>query len=113
MIEAGADLFLMPSLYEPCGLNQMYSLAYGTLPVVRKVGGLADTVEHIDNGHGTGFVFDHYTEDGLGWALGRGLTLHQDRGVWQAAQRRAMAVDNSWDARADEYVVLYRTMRKR
>jgi starch synthase len=112
MIEAGADLFLMPSLYEPCGLNQMYSLAYGTLPVVRNVGGLADTVEHIGDGHGTGFVFDHYTEDGLGWALGRGLTLHQDRGAWQAAQVRAMAIDNSWDARADEYVVLYRTMRK-
>jgi starch synthase len=112
LIEAGSDMFLMPSLYEPCGLNQMYSLAYGTLPVVRRVGGLADTVEHVHGDSGTGFVFDHYTEDGLGWAIGQGLTLHQDRPAWQAAQRRAMAVDNSWDARADEYVTLYRRMRK-
>jgi starch synthase len=117
LIEAGSDLFLMPSLYEPCGLNQMYSLAYGTLPVVRRVGGLADTVEHIDgdqetDGEGTGFVFDHYTEDGLGWAIGQGLSLHQDRVAWQSAQKRAMAVDHSWEARADEYVTLYRRMRK-
>jgi starch synthase len=109
---AGADLFLMPSLYEPCGLNQMYSLAYGTLPVVRNVGGLADTVEHIDGETGNGFVFDHYTEDGLGWAIGQGLSLHQNRAAWQAAQTRAMSVDNSWDARADEYVTLYRRMRR-
>lgn len=111
LIEAGADLFLMPSLYEPCGLNQMYSLAYGTLPVVRRVGGLADTVEHVAGDTGTGFVFDHYTEDGLGWAIGQGLGLHQDRAGWQAAQTRAMAIDNSWEARADEYVTLYRRMR--
>ncbi len=112
LIEAGSDLFLMPSLYEPCGLNQMYSLAYGTLPVVRNVGGLADTVEPIQEGRGTGFVFDHYTEDGLGWAIGRGLDLHRDRRAWQAAQVRAMAIDNSWEVRADEYLTLYRRMRK-
>lgn len=112
MIEAGADLFLMPSLYEPCGLNQMYSLAYGTLPVVRRVGGLADTVDPIDGDTGNGFVFDHYTEDGLGWAIGRGLDLHRHRAAWQAAQTRAMSVDNSWAARADEYVTLYRRMRR-
>jgi starch synthase len=111
LIEAGADMFLMPSLYEPCGLNQMYSLAYGTLPVVRRVGGLADTVEHSDGDIGTGFVFDHYTEDGLGWAIGQGLTMHQDRRAWQRTQVRAMAIDNSWEARADEYVTLYRRMR--
>lgn len=112
LIESGSDLFLMPSLYEPCGLNQMYSLAYGTLPVVRKVGGLADTVSHVDGDSGTGFVFEHFTEEGAGWAIGRGLDLHQDRAQWQAAQSRAMAVDNSWVARADEYVTLYRRMRK-
>jgi starch synthase len=111
LVEAGADMFLMPSLYEPCGLNQMYSLAYGTLPVVRRVGGLADTVEHTDGDTGTGFVFDHYTEDGLGWAIGQGLTMHQDRSAWQRTQLRGMAVDNSWEARADEYVTLYRRMR--
>lgn len=112
LIEAGSDLFLMPSLYEPCGLNQMYSLAYGTLPVVRRVGGLADTVTHVEGDAGNGFVFDHFTEEGVGWAIGRGLDLHQDRAAWQAAQIRAMAVDNSWEARADEYVTLYRRMRK-
>lgn len=111
LIEAGADLFLMPSLYEPSGLNQMYSLAYGTLPVVRRVGGLADTVDHVEGDTGTGFVFDHFTEDGLGWAIGQGLVLHGDRHAWQAAQTRAMAVDNSWAARAAEYVDLYHRMR--
>ena len=112
LIEAGSDVFLMPSLYEPCGLNQMYSLAYGTLPVVRRVGGLADTVEHADpaSGAGTGFVFDHYTEDGLGWALGQALTLHIDVRSWQVIQKNAMAVDNSWDRRAAEYLDRYRAL---
>jgi starch synthase len=111
-IEAGSDIFLMPSLYEPCGLNQMYSLAYGTAPVVRRVGGLADTVAHFDpaTGTGTGFVFDHYTVDGLGWALGQALTLHTDRRSWQILQRNAMAEDNSWERRAGEYEALYRRL---
>jgi starch synthase len=109
MIEAGADIFLMPSLYEPCGLNQMYSLAYGTVPVVRRVGGLADTVEQADpaTGSGTGVVFDHFTEDGLGWALGRALTLHLDRKGFQIIQKNGMAVDNSWGERAQQYLELY------
>lgn len=108
-IEAGADIFLMPSLYEPCGLNQMYSLAYGTVPVVRKVGGLADTVSPYDPGtrRGTGFVFEHYTEDGLGWALGRALTTHMDQRAWRSLQQAGMAEDNSWEHRADEYLSAY------
>ncbi|MDH4117642.1 MAG: glycogen synthase [Acidimicrobiia bacterium] len=112
LVEAGADIFLMPSLYEPCGLNQMYSLAYGTIPVVRRVGGLADTVDQADpeTGTGTGVVFDHFTEDGLGWAIGRALTLHLDRKGWQLLQKNGMAVDNSWDQRAAEYEELYRTL---
>jgi starch synthase len=112
LIEAGADIFLMPSQYEPCGLNQMYPLAYGTVPVVRRVGGLADTVDQADPaiGSGTGVVFDHYTEDGLGWALGRALTLHLDRSGWQILQRNGMAVDNSWGDRAAQYVKLYREL---
>jgi starch synthase len=109
-IEAGSDIFLMPSLYEPCGLNQMYSLAYGTAPVVRRTGGLSDTVEPIDDDTGTGFVFDHYTEDGLGWALGQALQLHTDRKRWQAMQRRQMRVDNSWERRAGEYLAAYRSL---
>ncbi len=108
LIEAGADIFLMPSLYEPCGLNQMYSLAYGTLPVVRKVGGLADTVTPIEGDTGNGFVFEHYTEDGLGWALGKALELHIDRPAWKAAQIRAMAADHSWEHRTGDYLDLYR-----
>lgn len=109
LIEAGADLFLMPSLYEPCGLNQMYSLAYGTAPVVRKVGGLADTVTHFDptTGRGTGFVFEHFTEDGLGWVIGQGLTTHLKRDAWRQLQANAMAEDNSWERRAGEYLALY------
>ncbi len=108
-IEAGADIFLMPSLYEPCGLNQMYSLAYGTIPVVRRVGGLADTVSHVEasTGTGTGFVFDHFTEEGLGWALGQALDLHRDRKTWQTVQKNGMAIDNSWERRAGEYAQLY------
>ncbi len=106
-IEAGSDIFLMPSLYEPCGLNQMYSLAYGTAPVVRRTGGLADTVDPVDGDTGTGFVFDHYTEDGLGWALGQALDLHTDRKRWHALQRRQMRIDNSWERRAGEYLANY------
>jgi starch synthase len=110
LIEAGSDLFVMPSLYEPCGLNQMYSLAYGTIPVVRRVGGLADTVVQADveTGTGTGVVFDDFTEDGLGWALGRALTMHLDRRGWQLIQRNGMAIDNSWAQRAEQYLELYR-----
>lgn len=108
-IEAGADIFLMPSLYEPCGLNQMYSLAYGTVPVVRRVGGLADTVAPYDPGtrRGTGFVFEHYTDDGLGWALGQALTTHLDQRAWRSLQQAGMADDNSWEHRAAEYVSAY------
>jgi starch synthase len=110
LVEAGSDIFLMPSLYEPCGLNQMYSLAYGTIPVVRRVGGLADTVEQADVsiGAGTGVVFDHYDSNAVGWALGRALTMHLDRRGWQTLQRNGMAIDNSWDERAQEYLELYR-----
>ena len=110
LIEAGSDIFLMPSLYEPCGLNQMYSLASGTLPVVRRVGGLADTVVDVDEPNGTGFVFDHYTEDGLGWALGRALDMHTRPDEWRAVVERAMAIDNSWAERAEEYTDLYATL---
>lgn len=112
LIEAGSDVFLMPSLYEPCGLNQMYSLAYGTIPVVRRVGGLADTVTAYDPGtrRGTGFVFDHYTEDGLGWALGQALTTHMDQRAWRGLQQAGMAEDNSWEHRAAEYLTAYRRL---
>lgn len=110
LIEAGADIFLMPSLYEPCGLNQMYSLAYGTAPVVRKVGGLADTVEHFngETGTGNGFVFEQFDESSFGWAIGQALSLHIDRRAWRSLQMNAMTVDHSWESRAVEYEAAYR-----
>jgi starch synthase len=112
LIEAGADVFIMPSRYEPSGLNQMYSLAYGTPPVVRRTGGLADTVTHYDpaTGEGTGFVFDHFTEDGLAWALDQALAVFPHRGAWRRLQQNAMAENNSWERRGGEYDELYRRL---
>jgi len=109
LIEAGADLFVMPSLYEPCGLNQLYSLKYGTIPVVRRTGGLADTVEPWNpaTAEGTGFVFEHFTPEGLAWALGAALDAWTDRAAWRKLQKNAMARDFSWRHQAAEYVALY------
>lgn len=116
-IEAGSDLFLMPSRYEPCGLNQMYSLRYGTAPVVHRTGGLADTVRPFDTstGRGTGFVFDHFDETGLAWALQRGLDVWADgrgeaRARWQRLQRNGMGLPLGWDHRVGEYLALYRRL---
>jgi len=111
-IEAGADLFLMPSLYEPCGLNQMYSLKYGTIPVVRAVGGLKDTVQDYDaeNQTGTGFVFAPYQSEAMLAAIDRGLLVYRDKKAWTALRRRAMAMDFSWDRSAKRYSNLYRQL---
>ncbi len=112
-IEGGADLFLMPSLYEPCGLNQMYSLKYGTIPIVRKTGGLADTVSLFDRetGQGTGVVFDHPNADAVRWALRYALELYADEKSWKKLVKNAMAVDTSWKVQAAKYVELYESMR--
>ncbi|HEV8577834.1 MAG TPA: glycogen synthase [Thermoanaerobaculia bacterium] len=111
-IEAGADLFLMPSRFEPCGLNQMYSLRYGTPPVVHKTGGLADTVEPFDasTGQGTGFVFEHFDAQGFRWALGQALDVFLQRETWERLMRNGMAKDFSWDRQGEEYVELYRRL---
>jgi starch synthase len=110
-IEAGADLFLMPSRFEPCGLNQLYSLRYGTVPVVRRVGGLADTVEDFDGWrHGTGFVFKDYDQRALVTAVRRALDLYRDRRAWHAMMRRGMALDHSWERSAGQYRSLYREL---
>ena len=110
LIEGGADLFLMPSRYEPCGLNQMYSLRYGTIPIVFATGGLEDTVEDADVSprRGTGFKFDQFTTDGLVDGVERALTAFQKPARWRQIQRRAMACDFSWDVSAREYVKVYR-----
>lgn len=114
-IEAGADFFLMPSRYEPCGLNQMYSLRYGTIPVVRYTGGLADTVSEVSgNGEeGSGFGFTEYEPEALLRALGRALSFYGRRDAFSALRRRVMALDHSWDASAAAYEKLYRVARLR
>ncbi|MBI1821222.1 MAG: glycogen synthase GlgA [Nitrospirae bacterium] len=111
-VEAGADLFLMPSRYEPCGLSQIYSLRYGTIPVVRKTGGLADTIidatpSNILSGHATGFMFETASPLALLTTLRFALCLFKDRPVWNKMVQAAMAVDFSWDHSAREYVKLY------
>lgn len=108
-IEAGADIFLMPSLYEPCGLNQMFSLKYGTIPVVRAVGGLRDTVVDYDaaRGIGTGFVFHPYEPRALAAAIERALRAFVDKPAWSAMIHRAMSMDFSWDRSAQAYHNLY------
>ena len=100
----------MPSRYEPCGLNQMYSKAYGTLPIVRRTGGLADSVEQLDDHVGNGILFDHYTAAGLQWALDRALTLYADPAIMKAARIRAMQSDHSWAASGRQYTELYRRL---
>jgi starch synthase len=108
LVEGGADLFLMPSRFEPCGLNQMYSLRYGTVPVVRATGGLFDTVDEVDaSGNGTGFTFVDYSPFALLGALGRALEMFENRPAWRQIQAAGMREDFSWEASAREYVKVY------
>ncbi|HET7754493.1 MAG TPA: glycogen synthase GlgA [Anaeromyxobacteraceae bacterium] len=113
-IEAGADIFLMPSRFEPCGLNQMYSLRYGTVPVVRAVGGLEDTVEDFD-GHqrGTGFKFADYHPAAMMTALRRALDVYRDNRAWRGIVERGMVLDFSWDASAARYEELFERLLAR
>ncbi len=108
-IEAGSDMFLMPSRYEPCGLNQIYSLKYGTVPVVRATGGLDDTIEPWDvkTGKGTGFKFSEYSGEALLGTLRAALTAYKDQKAWQTLMRNGMTRDFSWTASAKEYVRVY------
>jgi starch synthase len=117
-IEAGADVFLMPSLFEPCGLNQLYSLAHGTVPVVRSTGGLADTVvdatpENLASGTATGFVFDEATPRALWSTIERVLALWPDRAGWRQLQRNGMTADWSWERSAREYRLAYEEIHRR
>ena len=108
-IEAGADMFLMPSRYEPCGLNQMYSLRYGTIPIVRATGGLADTIGDVDEDStsGNGFVFKEYQAAKMLAAIQRAVKAFGNRGLWQELMNRAMAADFSWKQSAEKYRQLY------
>jgi len=111
-IEAGSDLFLMPSRYEPSGLNQMYSLRYGTVPVVRRTGGLADSVEHYDpaSGRGTGVVFNDFDPPALEWALNFALDLYAQPADWSRMMRNGMRQDFSWQRATGEYEAVYRRL---
>ena len=108
-IEAGSDIYVMPSRYEPCGLNQMYSLRYGTPPVVRRTGGLADTVELWNPvaRQGTGFPFDHFTPEGLRWALDTAFRVFEDPAAWKQLMLNGMAQDYSWERQVVPYEELF------
>ena len=112
LIEAGSDMFLMPSRYEPCGLNQMYSLRYGTSPIVRNTGGLADSVQHFDpgSGMGTGCVFNDYDAPAVRWAVGTTLDWYGVPDSWQQLMQNAMAQDFSWTRQIVKYDSLYREL---
>ena len=115
LIEAGADSFLMPSRFEPCGLNQMYSMHYGTPPIVRATGGLNDTVSDanprtIENGGGTGFVFAESSVEDFWDAIQRAFNVYGNKALWQRLQQNGMNQDFSWQRSAREYFALYRTM---
>ena len=112
LVEAGSDMLLMPSRYEPCGLNQMYSLAYGTPPIVHKTGGLADTVRLFDyrNGRGNGFSFETFDANGLAWALDYALDVWPRRHLWGRLMRNGMQEDHSWARRVPQYEMLYQKL---
>lgn len=113
LVEAGADIFLMPSRFEPCGLNQIYSLRYGTVPVVRRTGGLADTVVHADaatlaDGTATGFVFEAADNSALLTAISQALALYRQPETWRQVMQAGMRRDFSWEQSARQYQDLYR-----
>jgi starch synthase len=112
-VEAGADMFLMPSRYEPSGLNQMYSLKYGTVPIVRATGGLDDSIEPFDleHGTGTGFKFKEYTGEALLFAIRQALHHYMDERIWRRIQLNGMAKDFSWRTPAAEYAKVYEAAR--
>ena len=114
-IIAGADIYLMPSRYEPCGLDQLYCLRYGTIPVVRATGGLDETIRQYDSatGSGNGFKFEAYTAEAFLQAVREALALHQDQTAWEALMRQNMALDFSWDKVAPSYVALYERARNK
>ena len=114
-IYAGADMFLMPSRYEPSGLGQLISMRYGTIPIVRKTGGLSDTVTEFDPGtsQGTGFVFSEYTAGALTETAKRALNLYKDKTRWKKLVKNAMSYDSSWDRSSKEYIELYHNILSR
>jgi starch synthase len=118
LIVGGADVIVVPSRFEPCGLTQLYALRYGTLPLVHRVGGLADTIvdataESLAAGEATGFAFDGADAQSLLSAVGRAVALYRDRGAWRQMMRRAMTRDFSWTQSARQYLALYQSLRQK
>jgi starch synthase len=115
LVEGGADIFLMPSRFEPCGLNQMYSLRYGTVPVVRAVGGLVDTVKPYvpKTARGNGFVFAEYQPAAMMAALVAALAAYRNKKIWTRLQKNGMKADFSWGRSAAEYVKMYKQLQPR
>jgi len=115
LIEAGSDYFLMPSRYEPCGLNQMYSFRYGTMPVVRSTGGLKDTVFDLDvkGTAGNGFTFADYTPEALTEALGKAAAFFTNGRKVEKVRKRIMGEDHSWAVSAREYLEMYERAKGR
>jgi starch synthase len=114
LIEAGSDFFLMPSRYEPCGLNQLYSLRYGTIPIARRTGGLADTIVDVDEHpqDGTGLLFDDLTPEEIVRNVRRAVELYNRPG-FDRIIKRAMDQDFSWETSAEEYMTVYRKLQKK
>jgi starch synthase len=115
LMEAGADVLIMPSRFEPCGLNQMYSQRYGTIPLVRRTGGLADTVidatpAALADGSATGICFEHADAGAIDWSIGRAMALRRDPAAWQALQQNGMRRDFGWSRTATRYADLYRSL---
>ena len=110
LMEAGADMYLMPSLFEPCGLNQLYSFAYGTVPIVRATGGLQDTVHEFDapSTKGNGFVFEEYKAADMLEAVQRALEIYKDKSMWRKLVKNGMAEDHSWNHSSLQYEEVYR-----
>ncbi len=113
MIEAGCDMFLMPSRYEPCGLNQIYSLRYGTIPIVRATGGLDDTIRDHSSRNGNGFKFIEYSSKALIDKVKEALTAYRDKKAWEALRKNGMKEDFSWESSARKYMELYKIARKK
>jgi len=109
-IIAGSDMFLMPSRYEPCGITQMAALKYGTVPVVHKTGGLADTVTQWNGRSGNGFLFENYTAEGLTDSVQRAVTAFYKKDEWRRIIRNGMKTDFSWEQSAKQYLKLYQSL---
>jgi starch synthase len=113
LIEAGSDMFLMPSRYEPCGLNQLYSLKYGTVPIVRATGGLDDSIDDADLPQGTGFKFTNYDSGELLKTIQRAVRAYADPTHWRKIVKNGMSRDFSWESPSRKYLQLYRSLARR